>query len=73
MVELKGTHRFNDCPDMKRIMPTMRDGALSAKDREILNSCVINGKEVKKPNPLETKYATFHNAKRADINATTIQ
>ena len=26
MVELKGTHRFNDCPDMKMIMPNMRDG-----------------------------------------------
>jgi hypothetical protein len=70
MVELKGTHRFNDCPDMKTIMPNMRDGVLSAKDREILNSRVINGKDIKKPNPLETKYAVFFNAKRADINAT---
>jgi hypothetical protein len=26
MVELKGTHHFNDCPDMKTIMPNMRDG-----------------------------------------------
>jgi hypothetical protein len=55
MVELKGTHHLNDCPDMKTIMANMRDGVLSAKDREILNSRVINGKEVKKPNPLETK------------------
>jgi hypothetical protein len=55
---------------MKTIMPNMRDGVLSPKDQEILNSRVINGKEVKKPNPLETKYAIFHNAKRADINAT---
>ena len=70
MVELKGTHRFNDCPHMKTIMPNMRDGVLSQKDRDILNSHVINGKDVKKPNPLETKYATFYNAKRADINAT---
>jgi hypothetical protein len=38
MVELKGTHHFNDCPDMKMIMPNMRDGVLSSKDREILNS-----------------------------------
>jgi hypothetical protein len=38
MVELKGTHRFNDCPDMKTIMPNMRDGVLSSKDWEILNS-----------------------------------
>jgi len=70
MVELKGTHRFNNCTDMKRIMTNMRNGVLSAEDREVLNSRVINGNDVKKPNPLETKYATFYNAKRAGINAT---
>jgi hypothetical protein len=69
MVELKGTHRFNNCDDMKRIMPSIRDGVLSSDDRKILNSRVINGKDVKKPNPLKTKYATFFNAKRAEINA----
>ena len=70
MVELKGTHRFNGCDDMKTIMPNMRDGALSAEERKILNSRVINGNGVKKPNALETKFATFHNDKRAGINAT---
>ena len=70
MVELKGTHRFNECAEMKRIMPNIRDGVLSEEDRAILNSRVINGKDVKKPNPLKTKYATYFNAKRADINAT---
>ena len=70
MVELKGTHRFNDCAHMKRIMPNMRDGVLSARERKILNSRVINGNEVKKPNPIETKYATYFNKKRANINAT---
>jgi hypothetical protein len=70
MVELRGTHRFNDCPDMKRIMPNMRDGMLSAEERKTLNSRVINGQNVKKPNPLQTKYATYFNAKRSDINAT---
>jgi hypothetical protein len=69
MVELKGTHRFNACEHMKTIMPNMRDGMLSAEDREILNSRVINGKEVVKPNPFETKHATFYNEKRAKINA----
>ena len=69
MVELKGTHRFNSCEDMKAIMPNMRNGILSAKDRKILNSRVINGDDVKKPNPLKTKYATFFNAKRSKINA----
>jgi hypothetical protein len=69
MVELKGTHRFNNCKEMSRIMPNMRDGVLSAKDRRILNSRVINGDQVKKPNPLKTKYATFFNIKRAQLNA----
>jgi hypothetical protein len=70
MVELTGTHRFNDCPDMKRIMPNMRDGVLSAEERNIINSRVINRDTVKEPDPFETKYATFYNAKRAAINAT---
>jgi hypothetical protein len=69
MVELKGTHRFNSCEEMKKVMPNMRNGVLSAKDREILNSRVINGTDVKKPNPLETKYATFFNKKRSERNA----
>ena len=69
MVELKGTHRFNNCKEMMRIMPNMRDGVLSAKDRRILNSRVINGDQVKKPNPLKTKYATFFNRKKAELNA----
>ena len=69
MVELTGTHRFNDCPEMKRIMPNMRDGVLSAEQRDIINSRVINGTTVQQPNPLETKYAVFYNTKRAEINA----
>ena len=69
MVELKGTHRFNNCKEMMRIMPNMRDGTLSAEDRRILNSRVINGNQVKKPNPLKTKYATYFNIKRAELNA----
>jgi hypothetical protein len=38
------------------------------------NSCHINGNnKVKKPNPLETKYATFCKAMRANTNATVFQ
>jgi hypothetical protein len=29
-----------DCPDMKTIMPNMRDGVISSKDWEIINSCI---------------------------------
>jgi hypothetical protein len=70
MVELKGTHRFSSCSEMKRIMPNIRNGVLSEKDRKIINSRVIGQNNVKKPNPLTTKYATYFNAKRAEINAT---
>jgi hypothetical protein len=65
VVELKDTHHLNDCDDMKMIIPNMQDGVLSRKE----HSCVINGKEVKKANPSITKYATFCNGKRLDINA----
>jgi hypothetical protein len=58
---------------MKRIMPNMRDGKLSEEERRILNSRVINGKDVKQPDPQETKYATYFNSKRADINASVFQ
>jgi hypothetical protein len=69
MVELKGTHRFSGCPDMQRIMMNMRNGSMSSEDRKILKSRVINGKEIKQPDPLTTKFAVYFNAKRADINA----
>ena len=68
MVELKGTHRFNSCPHMRRIMPNLRNGVLSKEDQKILNSRVINGRRIKKPDPLKTKYAVSHNFKRDEIN-----
>jgi hypothetical protein len=33
MVELKGTHHFNNCIDIQMIMPTIQDGVLSAEDQ----------------------------------------
>ena len=45
-----GTHQFNNYADMQRIMPDMQDSVLSPEDRNILNSRVINGKDVMKPN-----------------------
>jgi hypothetical protein len=72
MVELKGIHRFNNWNDMKRIVPNIQDGVLSTEERNTQNSCVINENEVKKPNPLKTKYATYYNTKRSDINATSV-
>ena len=69
MVELKGTHRFKECPDMKRIIPGFREHGLTEKDRELLNSRVVNGDSVKLPNVLKTKFASWTNAKRSVFNA----
>ena len=69
MVELKGTHRYKDCPEMSRIMPAMREHGLSASDREVLNSRVIDGDKVKMPSPMTTRFATYYNEKRCSINA----
>ena len=68
MVELKGTHRYKDCPEMQRIMPNMRINGLSDADRKILNSRVIDGDKVKMPKPDTTRFATYHNVKRCGIN-----
>ena len=63
MVELKGTHRYKDCPEISRIMPAMREHGLSASDREVLNSRVIDGNKVKMPSPMTTRFATYYNEK----------
>jgi hypothetical protein len=69
MVELKGGHRYKDCPQMQRIMPLMRAEGLSDDDRKILNSRVIDGINVKMPNPATVRFATYYNKKRCNINA----
>ena len=73
MVELEGTHRYKDCENMKTIMPTMRDNGLSDAARNILNSRVIDGTRVKMPDLKKTRFATFHNRNRAQINASVFE
>jgi hypothetical protein len=73
MVELKGTHRYKDCPDMQRIMPDMRQNGLSPADRKVLNSRVIDGDKVKVPNPDAIRKATFYNDKRCSLNMDVFQ
>jgi hypothetical protein len=68
LVELKGTHRYKDCPQMAEIMPNMRNNGLSDEHRKILNSRVIDGINVKMPRPESTRFATYHNANRCGIN-----
>ena len=73
MVELKGLHRFSQCPQYQEIMPRLRDGQLTNNARKVLNSRVIDGKNVCLPNLQKTKFATYHNKNRAEINALVFQ
>jgi hypothetical protein len=68
LVELKGTHRYKNCPVLQRIMPKMRNEGLSEADRKTLNSKVIDGNNVNMPRPENTRFTTFYNAKRCGIN-----
>jgi hypothetical protein len=68
LVELKGAHRYKHCPVLQRIMPEIRNHGLSAEDRKILNSRVIDGSKVKMPRPDRIRFATFFNIKRCSIN-----
>ena len=69
MVELQGTHRYNKCQEMKNIMPKMCEHGLTDVQRSVLNSRVIDGVNVKAPELLESRFATYHNKDRAEINA----
>ena len=69
MVELKGTHRFKNCEDMKRIIPGMRAYGLSDEDRAKLNSRVVDGVNVKLPDIDKTKFASWKNVTKSQFNA----
>jgi len=69
MVELKGTHRFNQCPHMRRIIPGFREYGLTDEDRATLNTRVIDGVHVKLPDISTTKFASWTNATRSGFNA----
>ena len=73
MVELKGTHRYSKCPVMQDILPRMRNGELTSQDRKVLNSRVIDGINVRLPDPARTRFATYCNAARCEINAHTFK
>ena len=68
MVELQGTHRFNQCPDMRRIIPGFREHGLTEEDRAILNSRVIDGEQVKMPDISATRFASWTNVKKSEFN-----
>ena len=68
VVELKGTHRYQDCALYGRIMTEIRNKGLSDENRDILNARVIDGDRVKMPPLRSTQFATFHNTNRCGIN-----
>ena len=70
MVELKGMHRYKDCPKFGEIMYDFRERGLSNENRAILNERLINHTSVKLPNITTTKFATNRNLTRAKINRT---
>jgi 6-pyruvoyl-tetrahydropterin synthase len=69
MVELHGTHRFQNCPVFSKLMPALRKGEISTEMRDLLNSRIVDGDKVKMPTTGELKYATYYNKTRADLNA----
>lgn len=73
VVELKGTHRFNNCEHMKEIMPALHKFGLSPKHREMLNSRVIDGNSVVYPDVDKTRVAVYHNRLRSEHNRATFR
>jgi hypothetical protein len=68
MVELTGTHRFQNCPVFSKLMPELRKGNLSPEMRKKLNSRVVDGEKVKIPSEGPVKYASHFNGTRANYN-----
>jgi AAA domain len=68
MVELKGTHRYSKCEDLKNIMPGLRERGMSPEARKLFNSRVVDGINVKLPNIATAKFATYHNKNRCEYN-----
>jgi hypothetical protein len=69
MVELKGTHRFSNCPIFQEVMPNLRDGNNIELMKSKLNERVVDGDKVKLPEGKTAQFATYRNAERCDLNA----
>jgi hypothetical protein len=71
MVELLGTHRFQNCPVFSKLMlmPEIRKGTVSSEMRKLLNSRVVDGDKVQMPTHGRLKYATHYNKTTAQLNA----
>jgi hypothetical protein len=67
LVELKGTHRYKNCPVLQRIMPKMRNEGLQ---KQIVKSWIqeLSTGTTWNARLENTRFATFYNAKRCGIN-----
>ena len=68
MVELQGTHRFNECEVLREIMPELRNQGLSEEARAKLNERVVKLSDIPAEKVKDLRFATYFNQKRAEIN-----
>jgi hypothetical protein len=66
LVELKGTHRYKNCPVLQRIMPMRNEGL----QKQIVKSWIqeLSTGTTWNARLENTRFATFYNAKRCGIN-----
>jgi hypothetical protein len=68
LVELKGTHRYRDCPILAKAMPELRDGE-AEEMRRLLETRLVTPGGLHIPTEGKVQYATWTNKKKASINA----
>ena len=68
VVELKGTHRFNNCEVLRDIMPRLREEGLSDDIRQILNERVMDIRSIHTDNINNVRFACYSNKKRSELS-----
>jgi hypothetical protein len=68
LVELNGKHRFRQCRQMGDALAELRETGMTERLRDLFNTRVVDGINVKLPDLSTTQFATARNAKRTDIN-----
>jgi hypothetical protein len=72
LVELDGTHRYNNDPDLGIAMAQARNGD-PTMIRAMLTSRVIHSNNLTLPQDLEARYAVYTNKKRSEMNANVVR
>ena len=72
MIELKGKHRFKDCPHLQRAFSVIREQGITPEIRKMFNSRVVgaknSGSTVKMPDIRKVKTATYSNKTKMKFN-----